>query len=318
MSNNIDCQIPEEYAGQRFDQALAALLPDYSRSRLQQWIKDGHIRLDGKTIRPRDRVLGGEKVSGSWPQEKETSAQAEDIALDILYEDEDVLIINKPAGMVVHPAAGNLDGTLVNALLHHAPELAALPRAGLVHRLDKNTSGLLVVARSERAHTELVKQLQKRTMGREYRALVNGVMISGGTVDASIGRHHVDRKRMAVVTNGKPAVTHYRVLERLRAHSYLQIKLETGRTHQIRVHMSHIHFPIVGDPVYGGRLRVPAGANTVCLDLLRGFKRQALHAARLSLLHPASAKLMQWEIELPDDMSRLLSVLQQDKTELND
>ena len=252
----------------RLDQALAALLPAYSRSRLQQWLKAGQLQVNGRICRPRDPVAGGETVSGEPVLEPETRALAQDIPLAICYQDEDVLVIDKPAGLVAHPAAGNRDGTLVNALLHHAPELAALPRAGLVHRLDKDTTGLLVVARSLRAHTALVEQLQARRIEREYLAVVNGTPVAGGTVEAPIGRHPVDRQRMAVVAGGKPAVTHYRVLRRFRAHTLLRVKLETGRTHQIRVHLAHLRLPLLGDPIYGGRPRLPPEASPQCLCLL--------------------------------------------------
>jgi 23S rRNA pseudouridine1911/1915/1917 synthase len=311
-TERIDCRIPHECLGKRLDQALAELLPDYSRNRLQQWIKSGHIRVNGRTLRPRDRVWGGEAVHGEWPGEEETVAVAQDIPLDIRFEDAYILVLNKPAGLVVHPAAGNPDGTLVNALLHHAPELAELPRAGLIHRLDKDTSGLLVVARRWNAYTSLVEQLQVRTMEREYEAVANGIITAGGQVEAAVGRHPVDRKRMAVVAGGKPALTHYRVLTRFRAQTHLRIRLETGRTHQIRVHMAHIHFPLVGDPVYGGRIRVPTGASLACVEMLRGFQRQALHAVRLALIHPGSGKRLEWQAELPADMKALLDVLQED------
>lgn len=310
--NRIYCHIPHEFAGMRLDQALASLLAEYSRNRLQQWIKAGHIRVDGHTVRPRDRVEGGEVVSGALPCGQETSAKPQAIPLDIVYEDTDILVIDKPAGLVAHPAAGNRDGTLVNALLHQAPELAALPRAGLVHRLDKDTTGLLVVARSLRAHASLVQQLQARTMGREYETVVSGVMTAGGTVEAPIGRHPVDRKRMAVIVGGKPAVTHYRVLQRFRAHTHLSIKLETGRTHQIRVHMAYIRYPLVGDPVYGGRLRRLPGVSKQCADILRKFRRQALHAACLALTHPGSGERLQWRSALPADMVEFLAVLTRD------
>jgi len=310
-NERIHCRIPEIYAGQRLDQALAELLPDFSRSRLQHWIKTGCIRLDGQPARPRDRVLGGETVQGEWRREIETIDQAQPIALDIRFADADLIVLNKPAGLVVHPAAGNPTGTLVNALLHYDPTLAELPRAGLVHRLDKDTSGLLVVARSLQAHTALVQQLQARTLGREYRAIVNGVMVAGGTVDAPIGRHPTDRKRMAVVAGGKPAVTHYRVRQRFRAHTDVQVALETGRTHQIRVHLAHLHNPLVGDPVYGGRARL-AAVSPICRGILQAFKRQALHAARLSVQHPRSGERLSWEAELPADMQTLLRALQED------
>jgi 23S rRNA pseudouridine1911/1915/1917 synthase len=241
--------------------------------------------------------------------------QAQAIGLNICFEDESILIINKPAGLVVHPAAGNPDNTLVNGLLHYAPELAMLPRAGLVHRLDKDTSGLLVVARNLKAHHALVGQLQQRTMGRHYQAIVNGVMPAGGTIEAAIGRHPVDRKRMAVVTSGRTAVTHYRLIDRFRAHTHVSVRLETGRTHQIRVHLSHLHFPIVGDPVYGGRLRLPPAPSPSLVQTLQNFRRQALHAATLALKHPDSGEDLQWHAEPPADMVQLLAVLHEDRTE---
>ena len=314
----IDCRIPARLAGKRLDQALADLLPVYSRARLQQWIKSGQIQVDGRARQPKERVFGGETISGTAQSAEAIVARAEAIPLRIHYEDADILIVNKPPGLVVHPAVGNPDGTLVNALLHYAPELAMLPRAGIVHRLDKNTSGLLVVARSLKAHVALIEQLQTRTMGREYLTIVNGLMTAGGTVDAHIARHPVDRKRMAVSSSGKPAVTHYRVAQRYRAHTLLRVKLETGRTHQIRVHMAYIRFPIVGDPVYGGRLRLPLAASADCRERLRGFRRQALHAVCLRLKHPASGETLSWDAELPTDMADLVNTLSEDAESLND
>ena len=296
----------------RLDQALSALLPAYSRSRLQLWLKAGQLRVDGQARRPRDPVAGGETVSGELALEMETVAVALDFPLDLRYQDADLLVLNKPAGLVAHPAAGNRDGTLVNALLHHCPELAALPRAGLVHRLDKDTTGLLVIARSLRAHTALVEQLQARRIERDYLAVVNGVPVAGGTVEAPIGRHPVDRQRMAVTSGGKPAITHYRVLRRFRAHALLRVKLETGRTHQIRVHMAHIHLPLLGDPVYGGRPRLPPGASPRCIEVIQNFRRQALHAERLALIHPVSGERLEWRAEIPADLAELLAALSDD------
>ena len=280
MYVQLDCKIPPQYAGQRLDQALAVLFAEHSRARLQHWIRDGHITLDGATVKPRMRLHGGEWLRGRCPLHIQTADQPQPLALAIIHEDAALVVIDKPAGLVVHPAVGNRDGTLVNALLHYDPTLATLPRAGLVHRLDKDTSGLLVVARSLAAHTALVAQLQARQVSREYRAVVTGVLAAGGTITAPLGRHPVDRKRMAVVAQGKPAVTHYRVSRRFRAHSELTVKLETGRTHQIRVHLAHIRYPLFGDPVYGGRPRLPSGMAPEAIDLLRGFQRQALHAER--------------------------------------
>ena len=311
-TERIDCRIPVDRAGMRLDQALAELLPAYSRSRLQQWLKTGRLRVNGRVWRPRDAVAGGETVSGELVLETETTATAQDIPLDIRHEDADLLVLDKPAGLVAHPAAGNRDGTLVNALLHHAPELATLPRAGLVHRLDKDTTGLLVVARSLRAHTALVEQLQARRIEREYLAVVNGVPVAGGTVDAPVGRHPVDRQRMAVTPGGKPAVTHYRVMRRFCAHALLRVKLETGRTHQIRVHMAHIRFPLLGDPVYGGRPRLPLQASPRCIEAIQNFRRQALHAERLALIHPVTGEGLEWRAEIPADLAELLAVLSED------
>jgi len=303
-------EVPGELSGQRLDAALARMFPSYSRSRIQQWMAAGWVRVDGEIPRRRDTALAGSQVEVEARIEVVSEDQAEDIPLDVVYEDATLLVINKPPGLVTHPAVGNREGTLVNALLHHAPDLASLPRAGIVHRLDKETSGLLVVARTLEAHTDLVRQLQARTVGREYLALVQGVIVAGGTVDAPIGRHPVDRKRMAVVDGGREAVTHYRVEGRYLAHTLLRVKLETGRTHQIRVHMAHIHHPIVGDPVYGGRFKIPAGMSEMTQEALRGFRRQALHAARLEVVHPASGEEMAWEAPLPEDMARLLQSLE--------
>ena len=304
--------IPAELAGERFDQALARLFPEFSRSRLQQWIREGRAVVEGGVRRPRDRVLEGEHVELCARAEPLTEVQGQEIPLDIVYQDSVLLVIDKPAGLVVHPAAGNRDGTLQNALLHYDPSLAVVPRSGLVHRLDKDTSGLLVVARTLESHKVLVDALQARLIEREYRAVATGVVTVGGKVDAPIGRHPSQRTRMAVVPGGRPAVTHYRVLERYRAHTYLKLTLETGRTHQIRVHMAQIRYPLVGDPVYGGRLRLPAGATPELVAALRGFKRQALHAARLALDHPLSGERMEWRSPLPEDMSELLRVLRED------
>ncbi len=304
--------IPEEASGWRVDQALAAIFPDYSRSRLTTWIRAGAVSLDGRTPKPKDRVAGGEAVLVEAELECEGEWEAEAIPLTVVYEDSDLLVIDKPAGLVVHPAVGNRAGTLLNALLHHAPELERVPRAGIVHRLDKETSGLLVVARNLEAQNALVRQLQAREMSREYLAVVGGVMTGGGTIKAPIGRHPVDRKRMAVVGGGKPAVTHYRVAERYRAHTLVSVRLETGRTHQIRVHMAHIHYPIVGDPVYGGRPRLPAGTGEALREMIQCFRRQALHAARLGLVHPRSGEYLEWESPLPEDMEQLIAALRED------
>jgi len=308
----LEAEVPEELAGRRLDQVLAELFADFSRSRLQQWVKEGQVSVDGKQLRPRDKLFGGERIVLTVQLSAESAFEPEPIPLDIVYEDEALLVINKPAGLVVHPAAGNWKGTLLNALLHHAPALAQVPRAGIVHRLDKDTTGLLVVAKTLESQTALVEQLQARSFTREYDAVVNGVLTGGGTVDAPIGRHPVDRKRMAVVRNGKPAVTHYRLAERFRAHTHIKVQLETGRTHQIRVHMAHQRFPLVGDPVYGGRLRLPPASGEALIQMLRGFPRQALHASRLGLVHPQSGEYMEWQAPLPEDMQNLLTVLRED------
>ena len=309
----LQAEIPMEMANRRLDQALASLFPEYSRARLQLWIKSGEIHLDGKVCRPRDKVLGGEQVEvDAQLEDLNPVSEPEAIDLDIVFEDDSLLIINKPVNLVVHPGAGNSSGTMLNALLHHCADLAHVPRAGIVHRLDKNTTGLMVVAKTLQAHHFLVDAMQEREIKREYEAVVHGVMTAGGTIDAPIGRHPVDRKRMAVVESGKPAVTHYRVLERFRLHTRVRVQLETGRTHQIRVHMAHKRYPIVGDPVYGGRSRIPANASEEMIECLRSFPRQALHAVQLSLPHPETGETMSWSAELPADMQHLLSVLETD------
>ena len=301
--------IPPEQAGQRLDQALAALLPDYSRSRLKAWIESGEVRVDGAVLRPRDKVSGGEAVTVSAALPAETRAAPQDIPLVVVHQDRHVFVVDKPAGLVVHPGAGNPDQTLQNALLALDPALAALPRAGIVHRLDKDTSGLLVVARTLPAHTALVRMLEARDVHREYEAICRGVMTAGGTVDAPIDRHPTDRVRMAVRTGGRESVTHYRVIRRFRAHTHVRVQLETGRTHQIRVHLAHAGFPIVGDRVYGGRLTLPKGASEALRTALREFPRQALHAARLAFDHPVTGKPLACTSPLPADMSGLLDRL---------
>lgn len=304
--------IPIESAGQRLDQALARLFPEYSRSRLKAWLLDGAISVDGKCPRPRDPVHGGETVSLRAEPEVVVAAEPEAIELDVVYEDDSLIVINKPAGLVVHPGAGNPRGTLMNGLLHHAPELEELPRAGIIHRLDKDTSGLLLIARTLPAHTALVRRLADREISRYYLAVCAGVLTGGGSIDAPIGRHRVDRKRMCVRDDGKPAVTHYTVLERFAAHTYIKVRLETGRTHQIRVHFAHRRHALLGDPVYGGRLALPAGAGDELIQVLRGFRRQALHAAQLQLAHPISDEALSFEAPLPADFEKLLAALRGD------
>ncbi|ATE73257.1 23S rRNA pseudouridine(1911/1915/1917) synthase RluD [Lysobacter capsici] len=304
--------VPDSAAGRRFDAVLAELFPDYSRSRLAAWIKSGDARLNGQEARPRDPVQGGEAVELNVVLDTQTHAVAEDIALDILYEDSEVIVLDKPAGLVVHPGAGNPAGTLVNALLHHDPGLSALPRAGIVHRLDKDTSGAMVVARTLPAHTSLVEQLSARDVHRQYLAVVVGALVSGGTANAAIDRHPRDRLRMGVREDGKDAVTHYRLRERFRAHTLLECRLETGRTHQIRVHMQHLKHPIVGDPLYGGPLKLPKGATEGLVETLRGFKRQALHAETLEFKHPASGEPIRCTAPVPADLQRLITELRAD------
>ncbi len=305
--------VPLELAGRRVDQVLARMFPDYSRSQFKQWLKSGTVTVEGRVPAPKDKVAGGERVAVEVRPERVEHARPQAIPLDVVYRDEQILVVNKPAGMVVHPAAGNPDGTLLNALLHLDPDLEHLPRAGIVHRLDKDTTGLMVVARTLEARTHLVEQLQQRTVKREYEAVVVGELLAGGTVDAPIGRHPVDRKRMAVVENGKPAVTHVRVMEGFPGHTWVRATLETGRTHQIRVHMAYAGHPLVGDPVYGGRFRKPPGATEALIEVLRGFPRQALHARRLGLIHPATGEAMEWECYMPEDMEALILALREDE-----
>lgn len=304
----LSVDIPAHLGGLRLDLALTELFPEFSRSRLQHWIRNGCVLLDGGCVPPKHRIRGGERVSLRPEFTNRADSPAQDIPLQIVHADPEILIVNKAAGLVVHPAAGHRDGTLLNALLHYAPELAHLPRCGIVHRLDKDTSGLLMIARTAAAHKSLVEQLQARSARREYLALVQGRLISGGSVDLAIGRHPVDRKRFAVRDAGKTAVTHYRIEERFAYHTLLRVKLETGRTHQIRVHMSHIHHPLVGDPVYG-RLRLPPAAPETIKALLRTFRRQALHAERLGLRHPGSGEYREWFAPLPADFGGLLDSL---------
>jgi 23S rRNA pseudouridine1911/1915/1917 synthase len=311
---HLEAVVPDELYGKRLDQAAAQIFPDYSRSRLQGWIKEGELTVDGKVLRTRDKLTGGEKIVVDAQIAVIEEHKGEDIPLDIVFEDEHILVLNKPSGLVVHPASGHAEGTLLNALLHHAPEVAQVPRAGIVHRLDRETTGLMVVAKTIQAQTDLVEQLQERSMGREYEAVVQGVMIGGGTVDEPMGRHSKNRLKMAVVGLGKEAITHYRVLKKFRSHTHIRLKLETGRTHQIRVHMAHIKYPLVGDPLYGGRFRLPKNCSERMVQTLKGFRRQALHAKKLELWHPFTGEHCSWEIDLPDDMQRLLTVLDKDAT----
>ncbi|HEX3848917.1 MAG TPA: 23S rRNA pseudouridine(1911/1915/1917) synthase RluD [Steroidobacteraceae bacterium] len=310
----IELTIPPELAGERLDSALARLMPAHSRTRIKGWIEAGAVRVGRDPCKPRDRVEAGARVriEAAPAAAAHHPIEPEAIELDVVHEDEDVLIIDKPAGLVVHPGAGNPRHTLQNALLAFDARLAELPRAGLIHRLDKDTSGLLVVARTPEAQTSLTRQLMARTMSREYVAVATGVMTSGGTIDEPIGRHRADRLRMAVRPSGRAAVTHYRVAERFRAHTFVRVKLETGRTHQIRLHLAHIKYPIVGDPVYGGRLALPKGASPPLIEVLRGFKRQALHAESLGFLHPRTGKALAASRPVPEDFRRLLEALRED------
>ena len=314
---SLEASVPHEMTGMRLDQVAARQFPAYSRGRIQQWIRNGKLQVDGKAARSKDKLLGGEILSLEAEGEVQEQWQAEAIPLDIRYEDEHLLIINKPVGLVVHPAAGNRSGTLLNALLHHAPKLEQVPRAGIVHRLDKDTSGLMVVAKTPESHAFLVDQLQHREMSREYQAVVTGVVTAGGKIDLPLGRHPTQRTRRAVVrgSGGKPAVTHFRVLQKFRSHTLVQLKLDTGRTHQIRVHMAHLGFPLVGDQSYGGRLKLPKAIGPEMRAFLQQYKRQALHAFRLGLTHPDSLEYMEWESELPEDMVALLQVLERDEAQ---
>lgn len=306
-------EVPDGLAGERLDQAAAQLFPDYSRSRLQDWIRKGELRCDGRAVKPREKVNQGALLELDALCEEAVSWAPQPISLDILYEDEHLLVLNKPAGLVVHPAAGHADGTLVNALIHHDPAFAQLPRGGIVHRLDRETSGVMVAAKSLLGHHSLVDQLHARSVKRQYCAVCIGALTGGGTVEAPIGRHPRQRKKMAVVEQGgKPAVTHYRIARRFAHHTRLAVNLETGRTHQIRVHMAWRHYPLVGDPVYGGRPRIPPGASPRLIETLRGFARQALHAESLGLLHPARGEPMQFDCPLPADIAALLQVLEEE------
>ena len=313
MSSEIlQFEIDAAMAGRRLDQVLAILLPAYSRARIQLWIKGGQVTIASRVPRQRDKVSLGQIVEVNVPEEEEIPWSAEAIKLNIIFEDEHLIVTEKPAGLVVHPGAGNYSGTLLNALLHHDPALAKLARAGIVHRLDKNTSGLLVVARNEAARLSLIQQLQDRSLKREYLTVVQGTIIAGGEINQPIGRHYRDRTKMAITPSGKPALTSYRVSEKYRQHTLLRVNLSTGRTHQIRVHMAFIKHPVLGDPVYGGRLKLPKNITEDFRNILTGFKRQALHAQKLGLVHPKTAENMSWESPVPDDMKILINALKSD------
>ena len=304
--------VPETFANQRLDLVAAQLFPDYSRARLQTWIKDGQLKVNTNAARPRDIVYGGDALSIDVHLQAEQQWQAQAMPIDIVFEDEHLIILNKATDVVVHPAAGHRDGTLLNGLLNHCPALKEVARPGIVHGLAKVTTVLLMVAKTLESHAQLVEQLRLREIKREYEAVAQGVLTGGGKVDAPLGRHPVNRKRRAVVEDGQEAVTHYRVLNRFRSHTHIHVQLETGRTHQIRAHLAHINIPLVGDPLYSGRLQLPAGCSPRLAECLRGFKRQALHARRLSLQHPATGETMTWEAPLPQDFQHLLTVLDAD------
>lgn len=311
--------VAESQLGQRLDQALAELFPDYSRSRIKEWILDDRVQINGNMInKPKEKVLGGEAITIDALIDEEVHWEAQDIALDIVYEDQDILVINKPRDLVVHPGAGNPDGTVLNALLHHFPAIGDVPRAGIVHRLDKDTTGLMVVAKTLPAQTRLVESLRAREITREYEAVAIGRMTAGGTVNETMSRHPTKRTHMSVHPMGKPAVTHYRIMEHFRNHTRLRLRLETGRTHQIRVHMAHINHPLVGDQLYGGRPRFPKGALEELVTALRSFDRQALHATMLRLYHPISGIEMEWHAPIPQDMVDLIEVLKADAEAFKD
>ena len=301
--------IPTRMKGERLDASLAEMLPDYSRSKITAWIKSGDALINEKNFKPKDKANGTEVVCLTLNQKQSNDWIAEKIPLNVVYEDEDIIVINKQFGLVTHPGAGNWTGTLANALLYYDPALSKLDRAGIVHRLDKNTSGLMVIARNEKSQKYLVEQLQNHSVDREYSAIVYGHMIAGGTVDEPIGRDPKDRVKQAVSEDGKEATTRYRVIDRFKSHTHVKAILETGRTHQIRVHLSYVGHSLVGDPMYGGRVRFPKKASDELKETLLGFKRQALHSKKLTLSHPISGEVMSWKASLPDDMLKLLEVL---------
>ena len=308
-------RIEKNQAGNRLDHALHQLLPDYSRSRIQHWIQQGFVCLNQQTCKPRQKVYSGDMVELEVPEQTLIADQPESIEFDVLHQDDDIFVINKPAGLVVHPAAGHWDGTLVNGLLARDPRLQQLPRAGIVHRLDKDTTGVMVVARNLTAHNWLVEQLQARRVKREYVAIVRGVVTAGRSIETTMGRHPQNRKKMAVVNGGKTAITHFQVARKFAHHSLVRLQLETGRTHQIRVHMAYRHHPVVGDPVYGGRLRLPKSADAHVIAVLSAFRRQALHATQLTLEHPVSGETLSWQAGVPPDMAQLIEVLRNDARE---
>ena len=306
--------IPEDLAGKRLDQVLAILFQDHSRARLQAWIRNGEVQVNYQAVSQRQRVKGGEHIEINASFNPQEISAPEDIPLQIIYEDDQLLILHKPPGLVVHPGAGNREHTILNALLHYDPELEIVPRAGIVHRLDKNTSGVMIIARSPEVHTFLVAQLQARNIKREYQAIVSGVMTAGGSVSQPIGRHPRKRTQMAVVEHGKEAVTHFRIIRKYRSHTHIRLQLETGRTHQIRVHMAWLKYPIIGDPVYAGRAHLPRGASQQFISMLQNFPRQSLHACAITLQHPQTEETLTCEAPLPTDMQMLLKALEEDVT----
>ena len=313
--NQLCTVIPEEMAGKRLDQVLAELFSEHSRTRLQEWIRNGQVRVNDRILRQRDKVAGGESVKIITTFTEHDSWKPEQISLQIIYEDNYVIILNKPPGLVVHPGAGNPEHTLLNALLFHDPDLNIVPRAGIVQRLDKNTSGLMVIARTPEVHTCLVAEMQERKIKREYQAIISGTIIAGGTIDKPVGRHPRHRTRMAVIETGKPAITHYRIITKYRAYTHIKVQLETGRTHQIRVHMAWLGHPIVGDPVYSGRSKIPKGINNELTSIIKSFPRQALHASALEFRHPDSGKTVNFEAALPEDMENLIKALKKNANE---
>lgn len=308
----LEAVVAEESVKRRLDQVAASLFSEHSRARLQEWIKAGCLTVNGQKRRPKDLVSLGDRIVVSAEIEEVGDWESEKMLLDIVHEDDSLIVVNKAKNLVVHPAAGHRQGTLLNGLLHHCPDLRKLPRAGIIHRLDKDTTGLLMVAKTLAAHTDLVAKLARREVSREYEAIACGVLTGGGTIDLPLGRHPVNRKKRAVSENGQEAITHYKIIKRFRSHTHLLIKLETGRTHQIRVHMSYKSYPLIGDQLYGARLLLPAGCELSLAESLKNFQRQALHARRLGVSHPETKEIMHWEADLPTDIKFLLGKLEKD------
>ena len=305
--------ISPKMKGQRVDKVLAELMPEHTRGAIQRWISEGFVKIDGRPVKQKFKLSGNEKLEVFVPQQQSLETMPENIPLDTVFEDDQILVINKPVGLVVHPGAGNSNGTLMNGLLYYKNSLSMLPRAGIVHRLDKDTSGIMVVAKTEKARQQLIHQLDIRSMKRQYLAVVEGLMISGETIDQAIGRNRNDRLKMCVTASGKPAITRVRVLKKYRSHTLVQANLESGRTHQIRVHLSWRGFSLVGDSVYGNRKKIPPSATSELVSTLQNFKRQALHAQQLTLRHPDSDEEMTWAVDTPQDMKNLLVSLENDR-----